>query len=117
MDEIELEGRHAALLEALSVFDKASENDSPRPLDERELEASHYRFQAAILPAPLRRSRLSGVRVEHRGRLEGWGLADDLIVHCSRRDAWNSTCVIDVDAGLLPLWRGCAALADTCTRV
>lgn len=89
MDEIELEGRHAAVLEALSAFDKASEKDSPRALDEREFEVSHFRFQAAILPAPLRQSRLSGVRVEHRGRVEGWGLADDLIVHCSRRDAWN----------------------------
>jgi hypothetical protein len=89
MDEIELEGRHAALLEALSAFDRASEKDASRALDEREYDATHYRFQAAILPEPLPQSRLTGVRVEHRGRLEGWGLADDLIIHCSRRDAWN----------------------------
>ncbi len=89
MDEPELEARHLAALDALHAFDQASETDAPRALDEREYDATHFRFDAAKLPAPLPRSRLSGLRIEYRGRLEGWGLADDLILHCSRRDAWN----------------------------
>jgi hypothetical protein len=89
MDEPELEARHLAVLDALSAFDQASEQDASRPRDEREYEATHFRFDAAKLPAPLPRSRLSGLHIEYRGRLEGWGLADDLILHCSRRDAWN----------------------------
>lgn len=89
MTGLELEGRHAGLLEALSAFDQASERDAPRPRDEREYEATHFRFEAGKLPVPLPRSRLAGLRIEFRGRLEGWGLADDLILHCSRRDAWN----------------------------
>lgn len=89
MDEPELEARHVAMLGALIAFDQASEKDAPRPLDERGYAATHFRFDAAKLPAPLPRSRLSGLRIEYRGRLEGWGLADDLILHCSRRDAWN----------------------------
>ncbi len=89
MDEQDLEVRHAAVLEVLSAFDQASEGDAPRPLHEREYEATHFQFEAGKLPAPLPQSRLSCLRIEHRGRLEGWGLADDLILHCSRRDAWN----------------------------
>lgn len=99
MVEMELAARHAALLEALSAFDQASEKDAPRALDERELDATHFRFDPAKLPAPLPRSRLSGLHIEYRGRLEGWGLADDLILHCSRRDAsnlglWLIACVL-----------------------
>lgn len=89
MDERELEARHLAVLDALCAFDQASEKDPPRPRDESEHDATHFRFEAGKLPAPLPRSRLSGLCVEYRGRLEGWGLADDLILHCSRRDAWN----------------------------
>lgn len=89
MDEPELEARHVAMLGALIAFDQTSEKDAPRPLDERGYEATHFRFEAGKLPVPLPRSRLSGLRIEYRGRREGWGLADDLILHCSRRDAWN----------------------------
>lgn len=89
MVERELESRHLGVLDALCAFDQASEKDAPRPLDEREYDATHFRFEAGKLPAPLPRSRLSGLRVEYRGRRQGWGLADDLILHCSRRDAWN----------------------------
>lgn len=89
MDEPELEARHVAMLGALIAFDQTSEKDAPRPLDERGYEATHFRFEAGKLPVPLPRSRLSGLRIEYRGRREGWGLADDLILHCSRPDAWN----------------------------
>lgn len=89
MVEIELEVRHVALLEALGAFDRDSDKDEPRALDEREHDAAHFRFLATSFQAPQPISRLSGMRIEHRGRREGWGLADDLVVHCSRRDAWN----------------------------